>query len=487
VLLTDTFQRLPLDQIKVVRDARQRKKIDVAGLLDSVKARGVYNPIIVTRDKVLVAGERRLEASRQAGLQDIPVRFAEDLDPIELQIVELEENLKREDLGWKDLVQSIVRIHELYNNKATASGADWSQQRTAEAIGVSQGLISLYLRVWEDFQDERVQSAGSVREAYNMLTRRDNRAQGSALEELLGATNEIAAAAAGPAPEESRLIDGTAAQGQGQANPASDGPDMAGRGHGTQTTGMGQVGQAKVVPAAAPDIVCGSFIEWSARYTGPKFNLIHCDFPYGVDLFAGPQARGAEPTEGLYGDSKDTYVKLIEAFCGNLDRFASLSCHVMFWFSEKHRDLTQRMFSELAPSIEWQPFPLIWHKTDNAGIASDPSRTPRHVYETALLGSRGKRQIVKIVGDCYGGPSDRRLHASTKPVPMLKHFFSMLVDSNTELLDPTCGSAASLRAAEACGAKRVFGMDIDQGHVDTAWQALKNERLLAAATSSGAL
>ena len=55
----------------------------------------MIQPIVVTDDLVLIVGERRLAASIFLGLPDIPARFASELDPIELQIIELEENLKR--------------------------------------------------------------------------------------------------------------------------------------------------------------------------------------------------------------------------------------------------------------------------------------------------------------------------------------------------------------------------------------------------------
>lgn len=45
---------------------------DLGSLVDSVRKLGVLAPIIVDRDNVLIAGARRLEACRQAGLQEIP-------------------------------------------------------------------------------------------------------------------------------------------------------------------------------------------------------------------------------------------------------------------------------------------------------------------------------------------------------------------------------------------------------------------------------
>lgn len=107
------------------------------------------------------------------------------------------------------------------------------------------------------------------------------------------------------------------------------------------------------------------------------------------------------------------------------------------------------------------PYPFIWHKTDNSGILSDPSRQPRHIYETALFATRGDRKIVRAVGNCYGGAISRQFHMSEKPKPMLEHFMRMLVDETTVMLDPTCGSGNSVAIAERLGANWATGLELN--------------------------
>jgi DNA modification methylase len=190
-----------------------------------------------------------------------------------------------------------------------------------------------------------------------------------------------------------------------------------------------------------------------------------------------------ELSEG-YEDDQETYRNLTEALCLNLDKIMSISGHLMFWFSPKWEieKWTRECFARLAPSIGWTRYNLVWLKSDNAGIAASPQYEPRHIYETCLLGSRGKRPIVKIVADAYSCPTDKTLHVSCKPEPMLRHFMQMLVDENTSMLDPTAGSGSALRAAESLGAKRVFGLERDPKMVEMALRALKNERLKRSAS-----
>jgi ParB/RepB/Spo0J family partition protein len=468
--ISDSFARVALAQVKVRRDRRQRRVVNTDGLRESIAKHGVLSPIVLERDYTLVFGERRYTASCELGLLDIPVRFVESLTPVELQILELEENAKRSDLCWQDMVRAVAHIHELH----LRSDAGWTQGETADSIGMSQTTVSMYFRVNSELDDERISGASTVQEAYNVLKRRDQRSAGDELQKLLEITDEVMA---GGAQTPSNVV--TLPTAAGTDSPQTHVVDFDGKVHALAPAP--QAPRGLHYPPPEDSILHESFLQWAPRYEGRKFNLIHCDFPYGINLFAGPQSGRAHQT---YDDSKDIYFALLECLCTNLDRLMGVSGHLMFWYSEKHGDATRRMFRELAPSLAFQKFPLIWTKTDNAGISANPSQDPRHVYETCLLASRGSRNLVKIASDWYGCPTDKALHISTKPEPMLKHFMSMLVDSGTHLLDPTCGSAAALRAAEALGASRVLGMDVDEQTVGVSRLALKNARALRIASRS---
>jgi ParB-like chromosome segregation protein Spo0J len=434
--MTDRVVQIPIDSIIVNRDSRQRKIIQTKDLEGSISKIGLIQPIVIDSEFILRAGERRLIACRNLGHKTILARFVEDLSEIEAQILELEENLKRQDLDWRDQANAVALIHNLY----LQTDPDWTMADTAEAISLTTGTISMYIRVSRELaagQDgeamtplaSRVAEAGTVREAYNVISRKEARAQGDAIEELLGVATGLAS------PDES------------------------------------------AAPIEEP-ILNENFLDWAPLYSGPKFNLIHCDFPFGVEFASGPQGQGAEP-DYIYSDTADVYWELIRCLGRELNRLMAQSGHLMFWLSSSFtiHSRTRAMFAELCPSIEFQEKPLIWLKSDNAGISPDSRRMPRHVYETCLLGSRGGRQIARIVADAYAAPTDKRLHISTKPEPMLRHFMTMLVDDSTTLLDPTCGSGAALRAAESLGAKRILGLEIDPECCERAEQALRIERL----------
>jgi DNA modification methylase len=149
----------------------------------------------------------------------------------------------------------------------------------------------------------------------------------------------------------------------------------------------------------------------------------------------------------------------------------------MFWFSMKYYQATVDCLSK---HFDIDPFPLMWMKSDNIGMMPDHQRGPRRIYETCLFGSRGDRKIVQSVSNAYPAPTDRSQHMSCKPEPVLRHFFRMFVDEYTDMLDLTCGSGTALRAAEAGGARRVVGVEINEEFVERANIALEKSRLAVA-------
>jgi ParB family transcriptional regulator, chromosome partitioning protein len=95
---------VPIDLIQ--RNPRQpREKFDMEeleNLAGSIREHGVIQPLVVSPGKngiyVLIAGERRLQAARKAGLKTVPVviRHATDQQLLELALIE---NVQREDLN----------------------------------------------------------------------------------------------------------------------------------------------------------------------------------------------------------------------------------------------------------------------------------------------------------------------------------------------------------------------------------------------------
>ncbi len=105
-----------LNQIKT--DKRVRKNLgDLEPLKDSLKRYGLLNPITLTKEYHLIAGQRRLEAARQLGWTTIDAVVVDTKDPVTLLEIELEENTQRSNFTEFELLEGYKQLERLKNPK----------------------------------------------------------------------------------------------------------------------------------------------------------------------------------------------------------------------------------------------------------------------------------------------------------------------------------------------------------------------------------
>jgi hypothetical protein len=111
-------KEIDINWVKVV--GRHRKDVgDLTELVRSIGEVGLLNPITVTEDGSLVAGQRRLEAFRKLGLDAIPAHVAFDQgDAVERLIAERDENTARKQMTPEELVSLGKALEALEAPKA---------------------------------------------------------------------------------------------------------------------------------------------------------------------------------------------------------------------------------------------------------------------------------------------------------------------------------------------------------------------------------
>jgi ParB family transcriptional regulator, chromosome partitioning protein len=135
---------IPLARIREnPRQPRLRMDDDaLAALAESIRQHGVIQPILVTETidgYQLVAGERRVRASRIAGLERIPavVRQLADRQQLELALVE---NLQREDLNGVEAARAYRQLIDDF---------EFSQEDLAARVGRARSTVANTLRLLE--------------------------------------------------------------------------------------------------------------------------------------------------------------------------------------------------------------------------------------------------------------------------------------------------------------------------------------------------
>lgn len=123
---------------------------ELAELADSIRRNGVLQPIIVTPASlsgqyVLIAGERRLLASRMAGLAEIPaiIREASEVERLELALIE---NVQRADLSPLEAAEAYRQLDDEFN---------LSHEEIADRVGKSRSTVTNTLRLLNLPEDVR--------------------------------------------------------------------------------------------------------------------------------------------------------------------------------------------------------------------------------------------------------------------------------------------------------------------------------------------
>ena len=149
----------------VTNPDQPRKSFDetqLSELSDSIKQNGVLQPILVRKkgDKYeIVAGERRYQASKLAGLKEIPA-IVRDIDDAEVFQLALIENLQRSDLTP---IEEARGYRQLLDTKGlTQEGLAKILSKSRSAIANTLRLVDLPQEV-QDMMEEGQITAGHAR------------------------------------------------------------------------------------------------------------------------------------------------------------------------------------------------------------------------------------------------------------------------------------------------------------------------------------
>lgn len=140
-------------------------------LADSIRQYGVLQPLVVSREEIqgedgisveyeLIAGERRLRASKLAGLDQIPViiRTGDDsMAKLELAIIE---NLQREDLNAVERARAFFRLVEEFKFTHTQIGVKVGKSR--EYVSNTLRLLALPQEILDALSAKKI-SEGHTR------------------------------------------------------------------------------------------------------------------------------------------------------------------------------------------------------------------------------------------------------------------------------------------------------------------------------------
>ena len=132
---------------------------DFAALVDSVRAHGILEPLLARELAAggleLLAGERRLEAAKAAGLLVVPVRVLEGLSDAGARAIAITENLARRDLSAWEEATAVRQLRDARREEGLAVDV----RALAAASGRSKSVTAELVRIAETLTPEVVEAA----------------------------------------------------------------------------------------------------------------------------------------------------------------------------------------------------------------------------------------------------------------------------------------------------------------------------------------
>ena len=133
---------LGIEEIEPDRGQPRRyfDEVHIVELADSIRAKGVLQPLLVRRDSdryAIVAGERRWRAAQRAGLREVPCIVREVTEPEAFELA-LIENIQREDLNAIEEAEAYQRLIEYHG---------LTQEELAQRVGKERSTVANALRL----------------------------------------------------------------------------------------------------------------------------------------------------------------------------------------------------------------------------------------------------------------------------------------------------------------------------------------------------
>jgi len=402
---------------------------DIESLIESIKEKGIIQPITVNEAGVLLAGGRRTHAAIQMGLTSIPAIVRPSSDEIDEREIELMENVHRKDFGWAEKAKLVDRINTLKKEK----DPEWSMRKTAALIDKSVGGVS-----------NAIELANAIR----VMPELGNLKTADEANKMLKKLHEQAIVQEMRKRQESGI---TKAEG----------------GTGSQHDRT----IAQVLRMADANYHIKDVFEGLAGLKdNGMIHIIECDPPYGIGLNEQKASKDSvdSTVHGYEEIEREKYPEFLDRITSELFRVAGKDCWLVFWYGPTWH---QPVLDSLRRS-GWKvdEIPAIWVK--GSGQTMQPNMYYARCYEPFFLCRKGNPTMIEqghsnvfqVNGVATAGAS-KKYHPTQRPVKLIEDVFNTLGAGQQIVLVPFLGSGATLRACYNLGFKG-WGYDLDGKYKD---------------------
>lgn len=406
------IQEVSIDDV-MVKDRVRSDLGDIDNLIASVRDYGIIQPIVLVefRDKNdanhyygeirLVAGGRRLEALRRLGVKTLEHSkhfvWRDEVDPLRLRAMELEENLKRKELTWQEVVNGkklLLETMQSIHGVAESGGRTREELRSGESQGFGVRKLAAMLGESPASTSRDIQIAQIIEKVPFL-----------GLAESKGIAFRKATSIAAYA----HLLD----------NKKSTVKDFA--------------------------LYEGDFRDFVDTIATESVDLILTDLPYGSN--ANEQHRLVGKTMTSFDDSHDAAVALLPDVAKQSYRLLRPNRFAVFFFGFAiYRPLVDNL---LAVGFKVNTIPAVWVK--NSAYSENPHMFYSNAYEPILVAMKGTPLLIR-----QGQPNvlqfgqvsrTEKIHLAQKPVELLQRIIEDMTLAGATVADLMCGSGSTGEAA----------------------------------------
>lgn len=406
--------KIPLNDIQIPPDRQRTQKDDkyISKLADSLRLVGLINPVVVDDKNTLLAGECRIRAARLNGWPEIEARRFSELDDLDKQLIELEENLRRSDLGFADEVRAKKKIHDLLQSKYGVSAqhggkkGGWRVRDTASHLGISVGKMSQDVQLAKALEREPALAKQATKTA---AIAHMNRQRAIGLQIL---ANKIKKAEAGETTQP------TSKSPASQLDPS----------HIT----LHHADCRDIIPAL-PDASINCLI------TDPPWGVAHDSSSTTPTRYDKPRSNGEAISDM---EMMSDVIKML---------YPKVCWGALCWLFCASKRVTNgdiyRMITDAG--FKMHPYPIIWYKPKKAA-SSRPYDDIKQDFEIIVLFAKGdKDRFREPLWGVYDDTLERKpLHKNEKPLSLLKTLIRASTYYDDDLVcDPFMGSGKTMKAA----------------------------------------
>lgn len=377
----------------------------------------------------LLFGERRLKACEYL---KVPFKYylkEEITDPLLLEQIQLDENLCREDLDWKEEIKAKDRIHAIFQTRfgvAKAGSRDGhSLEDTASHIGIKKAMLSEDIALAAFLAIPEVAAASNKTTAKKIAKRMIEQVKRHDSLDLA-----IKAAQAGQIPtpltEEARA-------------------------------------KARAIELDKPKIegiienqilyfnrrcILGLMEEKIVLFQDESFDIVCFDPPWGVDYDKNKMESAGTKT---YSDNKDFYTSNLPIWLKLIYQKMKPDSHLYMFFAIARHGFVYDSLE--AAGFETHRIPIIWHK-QGAHAIRNAEKWPGLSYEPIAFVRKGKKKLAQegkpdVIITPMPTASIKDIHPSAKHPQVYKELLLRSALPGNIILDPMGGSGMFGVAAES--------------------------------------